>query len=110
MPTAVFTARTSASATSSTPSGTPSCSGPFTRATRTRRPFEAVSSRPGAEDLARLVLAQEAEEVESEDAEEDDRLLGRHRHPRDLLVGDRREAPEPGARLVEAVDRARKER
>ena len=33
-----------------------------------------------------LLLGEEAEEEPDEDREEDDRLLGDHRHARDLLV------------------------
>ena len=54
----------------------------------------------------RRVAAHEASDVERECAEEDDRLLGRHRHPRHLLVGEW--APTPDARRmdIEVVDGA----
>ena len=41
-----------------------------------------------------LLLGEEAEEPEREDGEEDDRLLDRHRHPAELLVLERVEAPD----------------
>jgi hypothetical protein len=57
-----------------------------------------------------LLLREEAEEVDREDREEDDRLLDRHRHAGDLLVDVGREPPEPAAVDVPVVDRLGQER
>jgi hypothetical protein len=50
-----------------------------------RHPVEQL--RPSAVELARVLLPQEAAEVEGADEEENDGLLGGHCHSRDLLVG-----------------------
>jgi hypothetical protein len=59
---------------------------------------------------SRLLVGEEAEQVGSEGTEEDDRLLGRHRHARDLLVGEGVRPPRARRVDVEGIDRARDER
>src|SRR4051812_22538163 len=57
------------------------------------------------------LAGQEAEEIPGADCEEDDRLLERHRRPSDLLIRQRRKAPEPVRHLdVVVVDGTRDER
>src|SRR5438309_849715 len=58
-----------------------------------------------------FLLGQEAGEPVQEDGEEHDRLLRSHRHAPELLVGERREAPDALRRvLVDGIRRAAHER
>src|ERR1044072_2858644 len=70
-------------------------------------PLRAVAMA-GTGTRSRL-FAQEAEEVEGEAREEDERLGAGHEDARDLLVRGGREAPEARCAHVEVVDRARQE-
>src|SRR5438876_5574654 len=79
-----------------------SCSGTSIQATRRRTSSRVVSNS--------AFLREEAAEPVREDDEEDDRLLGRHGRAGELLVAERRQAPEPRRVLVEVVDRTRQQR
>ena len=57
-----------------------------------------------------LLVAQEAQQEVRERGEEDDRLLDRHRHARDLLVDERAGPPRSRRVRVERVDRPRDQR
>ena len=60
------------------------------------RPSGAWSYRQGSSDQTpRLLVCEETKQVGGEGAEEDDGLLGGHRHACDLLVGERAGAPRP---------------
>ena len=56
------------------------------------------------------LLGHEAHEENGERRKEDGRFAHRHHDAGDLLVAERREIPDAGRFLVEAVDRAREER
>jgi membrane protein len=77
-----------------------------------RRPSASSRCRraPARRDPARLLIAEEAEQVGGKRSEEDDRLLRGHRHAGDLLVCERARPPRARRVDVEGIDRARDER
>src|SRR5262249_8868426 len=88
---------TLASTTCSIRTGTPSFSGTSIRPRTTSTWSRAASNS--------AFLAEEPPEPVEEDDEQDERLLARHRHARDLLVGEGRKAPDARRLDVEVVGR-----
>src|SRR5262245_52158527 len=79
-----------------------------TTSRRTGRAYVPAAGRSIA--LGVLLLGEKACEPEREDGEEDDRLLGRHRHAAELLVVEAGQAPQPLGRAgIRVVDRLRYE-
>ena len=70
------------------------------------RVLPSVDGRGPFERTLRLLVPEETQQIDGEDGEEDDRLLDRHRHAGDLLVGERRRPPASGRVLRRKSRRA----